>query len=155
MVSKYKSRATRCGEATGLLGSAAERLREVAETLRDDYPDTADGEAKLRKQLTDAEADYENGKSDLEGLKEEIESWKDNMEGANMEHLPKFEEVSECYDQISAATDGLDSVEIPEWATDPKEGFDIEQLADELESAADEIDSAIAEAEAASFPGMY
>jgi len=38
-------------------------------------------------------------------LKEESGSWKENMEGANMEHLPKYDEVSECYDALETAYD--------------------------------------------------
>ena len=38
------------------------------------------------------DAAIEEFSSVVESLKEEIESWKDNLEGSNMEHLPKYEE---------------------------------------------------------------
>lgn len=148
---KYRSRATRCGDATADLSLAVETLQQIAEDLRaDETPPFA----VLQSALDKADAAFENGKSGVEELKEEIESWKENMEGANMEHLPKYEEVSECYDQLDSAMSYLDSVSLPEL----KEGLDKEEresLADELDSTADEIESGKDEADGASFPGMY
>lgn len=40
----------------------------------------------------------------VEDLKGQMEEWRDNMDGANMSHLPKYEEVSEAYD-------GLENIE--------------------------------------------
>ena len=52
------------------------------------------------KRFSEAISKIEEGKSEIEELMGEIESWKDNMEGANMEHLPKYEEVEQCYDAL-------------------------------------------------------
>lgn len=41
--------------------------------------------------------------SEIASLKEEMESWRDNMSNANMEHLPKFEEVNESCDALEQA----------------------------------------------------
>jgi len=41
--------------------------------------------------------------SEITSLKEEIEEWRDNMSNANMEHLPKWEEVSEAADALDQA----------------------------------------------------
>jgi cysteinyl-tRNA synthetase len=61
----------------------------------------------------------ESAASVVEELKGEIEEWRDNMESNNMEHMPKFEEVSECYDALEQLLDGeLDSVEVPEFLQD-------------------------------------
>ena len=45
---------------------------------------------------------------ELQSLKEEIEEWRDNLSNANMEHLPKFEELSECYDTLESTLDDLE-----------------------------------------------
>jgi DNA repair exonuclease SbcCD ATPase subunit len=67
------------------------------------------------KQFTsDVEGAFEGGKSDIEELKGEIEEWKDNLEGNNMEHLPKYEEVEEAYSALESAMDALDGIEVPE-----------------------------------------
>jgi hypothetical protein len=36
----------------------------------------------------------------VEELQEEMTEWQSNMEGANMDHLPKYEQVSECVDAL-------------------------------------------------------
>lgn len=63
---------------------------------------------------TSASAAFENGKSELESLKEEMEEWKGNMESNSMEHLPKFEEVSECCDNLETIVDELSNIEWPD-----------------------------------------
>lgn len=61
-----------------------------------------------------AEGAWEDGKSEVESLKEEIGEWRDNMEGNGMEHLPKFDEVSECADAMESALDTLEGINFPE-----------------------------------------
>lgn len=61
-----------------------------------------------------AEGAYEGGKSDIEGLRDEISEWKENMESNSMEGLPKYDEVSECYDALETIYDRLEEVEFPE-----------------------------------------
>jgi hypothetical protein len=65
-----------------------------------------------------AEGAWEDGKSEVESLKEEIGEWKDNLEGNNMEHLPKYEEVSECADTMESALDTLEGIDFPECLSD-------------------------------------
>lgn len=62
----------------------------------------------------DASGGYEEGKSEIESLKEEIGEWRDNLEGNGMEHLPKFDEVSEAADALENIVDTLDGVEVPD-----------------------------------------
>jgi len=45
----------------------------------------------------------EDALSDIEALKEEIEEWRDNLESNSMDHLPKYEEVSEAADNLDSA----------------------------------------------------
>lgn len=59
--------------------------------------------------------------SDVEGIKDDIENWKSNMESANMEHMPKFDEVSECYDalgELHGQLEGISLDDLPEAAKD-------------------------------------
>jgi hypothetical protein len=58
---------------------------------------------------------FDNGRSEVESLKDEMEEWSGNMEGANMEHLPKFEEVTEAKDALENALNTLEGIEVPEF----------------------------------------
>lgn len=62
---------------------------------------------------TDVEGAFSSGREDVTSLKEEMEEWKDNLEGNNMEHLPKFEEVSECFDALDNGVGTLEGIEVP------------------------------------------
>lgn len=59
------------------------------------------------------EGAFEDGRSEVESLKEEMGDWKDSLESNSMEHLPKYEEVSECADCLEAALDILEMIEAP------------------------------------------
>lgn len=128
-MARYKSRATRAGDA-------AQEWRDVAQAVRD---------AETAEAANEAMGKFDA--SEFEALKEEMESWRDNMSGASMEHLPKFEEVSQACDEL----DGIDVSEFDGKEFEaPQEGeeFDASDAADALESAADELENV-------SFPGMY
>ena len=43
--------------------------------------------------------------SEFQSLRDEMNDWKENMEGNNMEHLPKYEEVSEAHDTLENQAD--------------------------------------------------
>lgn len=43
--------------------------------------------------------------STIQGLRDEMNDWQSNMEAANMEHLPKYEQVSECHDALDSFCD--------------------------------------------------
>jgi hypothetical protein len=60
----------------------------------------------------------DNGRSEVESLYEEIDEWGSNLESNNMEHLPKYEEVTEARDQLCNANDGLQGIEVPEHLSD-------------------------------------
>lgn len=45
----------------------------------------------------------------VEELKDEMSEWRDNMEGANMTNVPKFEEVQEAADTLDSAYSQLES----------------------------------------------
>ena len=63
---------------------------------------------------SDVEGAFSSARDDMTDLKQEIEDWKDNLGGNNMEHLPKYEEVSECYDALDSGVSTLEGIEVPE-----------------------------------------
>jgi chromosome segregation ATPase len=58
---------------------------------------------------------FEDAKSEIESLRDEMTEWKDNLEGNSMEHLPKYDEVSECCDALDNAMSALEDAESEEW----------------------------------------
>ena len=64
------------------------------------------------------EGAWEDGKSEVESLKEEIEEWKSSLESNNMEHLPKYEELEECYGELESGYDTLESIDFPSVLSD-------------------------------------
>ncbi len=58
----------------------------------------------MAKKQTDSVTDLvEMAASDVESLKEEMMEWQGNLEGANMDHLPKYDQVTECVDALEGA----------------------------------------------------
>lgn len=53
---------------------------------------------------------FDDAKSEVETLADEIREWCDSLESNGMEHLPKYEEVSEAAEYLEEARDTLDSV---------------------------------------------
>lgn len=61
----------------------------------------------------------ESAQSVVEELRDEITEWQENMESNNMEHMPKYDEVTECKDALDNMLDGeLDSIDCPEFLQD-------------------------------------
>lgn len=56
------------------------------------------------------EGAYEGAKSEVESLKEEMDGWRDNLEDT-LSHTSKYEEVSECCDNLETAFDELGYVD--------------------------------------------
>ena len=42
---------------------------------------------------------------EVQSLRDEMREWADNMSDNNMEHLPKYDEVSECADELDSYAD--------------------------------------------------
>lgn len=51
-------------------------------------------------------------------LFDEMENWASNMEGANMEHMPKYDEVSAAKDELEQIKDALEGLDVPQAAAD-------------------------------------
>lgn len=56
----------------------------------------------------------ESASSVLEELHSEMEEWASSLEGNSMEHLPKYDEVSEARDALESPKDELESIELPD-----------------------------------------
>lgn len=146
-----KSRAKRCAEACSVLSELVSTLRGIEENLPEDPDEEGISESEQKKREAETQKAINEAKdamggfdfSELEDLLSEIESWKDNMESANMTHLPKFGEVEECFETLSIAVESLNCVD-----------NDIEH-ADDIGRIAGEIEDAVNEAESVSFPGMF
>jgi hypothetical protein len=123
---KYKSRATRCGEAAGSLNMPAEGIRGISEeitALREEFEEALDPTEPEEEGVVSSEptgyldkettnkilelinkvsanfSDVETTKGDFEGLQEEMESWRDGMQGTNLESTDKYSRVEEASQQ--------------------------------------------------------
>jgi hypothetical protein len=67
---------------------------------------------------SDLASAFDAGMSEVESLKEEIEEWKSSLESNNMEHLPKYEELEECYSNLENGLDALQGLTIPDFLGD-------------------------------------
>jgi hypothetical protein len=92
--------------------------------------------------------------SEIESLRDEIENWKSGMEGTNLESTSKYEELSECLDNLENAISSLESIDF-----DSLDGISeespVEEIQEILSSIADQIGDIISELENVSFPGMF
>lgn len=99
-----------------------------------------------------AEGAFEDGKSEVEGLKEEMSEWKDNLENNNMEHLPKYDEVSECADALETAGDTLDGIDFPSCISDIPVNY-TQDTRQQAQSRAGRLGNALSALEAAKAAG--
>ena len=60
----------------------------------------------------------EGGTSVIEELKDEMTEWQSSLESNSMEHLPKYDEVTEAVEALEAAVDALQSLDCPDCITD-------------------------------------
>jgi len=61
---------------------------------------------------------FDDAKSEVEALTDELVEWRESLESNSMEHLPKYEEVSEASEYLENAHDTLESVMLPEAVED-------------------------------------
>lgn len=134
---KYKSRAERASEVAGAISSCIEKLRSIMDDLSDVEPITdAQRETAINEAnniLNDLDI------TDAELLKDEMVSWKENLESGNMDHIPKYDEVSDCADTLENV-----DWEVPEIS-------DIDSITDAIEKL-EEMQQSLDDA---NFPGMY
>lgn len=77
--------------------------------------------------------------SEFQSLRDEMGDWAGNMEGANMEHLPKYDEVSEARDALEQFCDN--EPDVPEAFKEVK--IDITENHRKKQSRSDRHDTAI------------
>jgi paraquat-inducible protein B len=138
-MAKGKSRSARAGWAADGIRTIASELQD----LIDDCGGDLDSLSKTKKATVVKEANKILSNvdfSEVESLTEEMTSWRDNMSGANMEHLPKYDEVSEACDELENIDTGVD--------TEVADVGDIGDAISQLEDIADAL-------EGVCFPGMY
>lgn len=56
--------------------------------------------------------------AEVSELFDEMENWASNMEGANMEHMPTYEAVTEAKDGLEQIKDALEGLDVPQAAAD-------------------------------------
>lgn len=49
-----------------------------------------------------------DAQGEIESLHSEMEEWQQSLEGAGMDHLPKYDEVAECVDTLDTARDCIE-----------------------------------------------
>lgn len=54
----------------------------------------------------------ENFMGEIEALRDEMTEWQESMEGAEMEHLPKYEEVAEAAQYCEEVNDAMEGIEM-------------------------------------------
>ena len=52
----------------------------------------------------------DDSKSEIENLKDELQEWMDSLSSNNMEHMPKYEELSEAVDMLENAINNDPSI---------------------------------------------
>lgn len=72
-----------------------------------------------------------DGMGEAEGLRDEIGEWKDNLESNGMEALPKYEELTECFDTLDGGMEVLDSLALPDCLS----GLEVRYTRDTRQSA--------------------
>lgn len=170
---KYKSRATRCAEATGNISMAAEEIRGIADelnTLLDDYDSDHEGATVIDAEtsvealelIAPAPGQFESAsesQGEIDALAEEMGNWRDGMQGTNLESTDKYSRVDEAASTLEDVSSTLDGVSEPTAPAKAEDGtMDIETLRDyatELENAAQELEDAASDAENVDFPGMF
>jgi chromosome segregation ATPase len=138
---------------------------------------------KIEPEFMKLDAALESGKNLIEELKGEMDEWKDNMDNANMSHLPKYDEVDECASSLDSVLDTLENVEMswpePEHAQIQVPTLvirkrmtraqrmsnavayleavksELEGLVETIQAGIDDLDLAINEAGDVSFPGAF
>ena len=115
--------------------------------------------------------------SEMQNLRDEISDWRDNMSSNDMEHLPKYDEVSECVDELDQFCD--EEPEMPEESGAKRSTSraarldhavsDIQEVIDHIQTfldsqeeentdwaeSRDALQDIVDNAQSVSFPGMF
>lgn len=128
-----------------------EVVKDTAQRLYDSIEDMErDGEFAVNNQ----EYDLSISSSGVEELRGELESWAENMSDNNMEHLPKYDEVTEAMDALQEVIDAIDAVDVPSFSDTIRPQTKEEALGD-IETFVNSLEEIIGMDGSVSFPGMY
>lgn len=139
---KHKSRGTRLSEA---LVSIQNIIDELDAIISDEFSENDLESVKEGANNCLANLDF----GAIDELRSEMTDWRDNLDSANLTHLPKYDEVSECCDALDSVMDTFESVDTE------VSGDSIAEIQDALNSIKEDLENAVSEGEDVSFPGMY
>ena len=145
---KSQSRATRLTMELDKIEVVKERVRAICGNL-----ESMELDAYIKYDPTLEMYQIDIDSSGIEELRDEMQSWADNLSGANMEHLPKFEEVEATRDALDEII-GMFDLEIPD-LPDGVNYSDRDDLLDSLNDYIDQIDQIIQMDGTVEFPRAF
>lgn len=167
---KQLSRRERLSNAISNIESIKEKyeglLAEIEEMVGPAEEFTVEQLEAIYNQLLTFDTDIDI--SEVDELRSEIENWKSGLEGTNLESSSKYEELSECHDNLENAIYTLEGASFEEIIPYDSKLEDVkplleskigeitpDDLKNQIQEFIDEIQSGLDELENVEFPGMY
>lgn len=149
---KRETRASRLSDAIEIAENAKAVLEEIL-PIQDAIEVGIDKEQreKIENAIKDSLTNVEDATGRVMELQDEMLSWAENMEGTNLAHTQKYEDVSLAAETLESAVGYFDNIEILD--TDDIHNMEIEDLAEFVNDAISELDYAIDECNGVEFPG--
>ena len=150
---KRETRASRLSDAIEIAENAKAVLEEILPEIQDAIEVGIDKEQreKIENAIKDSLTNVEDATGRVMELQDEMLSWAENMEGTNLAHTQKYEDVSLAAETLESAVGYFDNIEILD--TDDIHNMEIEDLAEFVNDAISELDYAIDECNGVEFPG--
>ena len=150
---KRETRASRLSDAIEISENAKAVLEEILPEIQDAIEVGIDKEQreKIENAIKDSLTNVEDATGRVMELQDEMLSWAENMEGTNLAHTQKYEDVSLAAETLESAVGYFDNIEILD--TDDIHNMEIEDLAEFVNDAISELDYAIDECNGVEFPG--
>ena len=150
---KRETRASRLSDAIEIAENAKAVLEEILPEIQDAIEVGIDKEQreKIENAIKDSLTNVEDAIGRVMELQDEMLSWAENMEGTNLAHTQKYEDVSLAAETLESAVGYFDNIEILD--TDDIHNMEIEDLAEFVNDAISELDYAIDECNGVEFPG--
>lgn len=161
-MAKYKSRATRAGEAEQAITSAAEDLGTLQDTIKEElYGDETKFEApstevieEWAKTIQGINDKSDEGKSEIDTLADEMRQWEENT-AEKFSQTSKYETISSTADALESARDELDGADWPSMPDHKGTENEWETFLSGLEDLQTLLDDQASEVGGCEFPGMY
>ena len=150
---KRETRASRLSDAIEIAENAKAVLEEILPEIQDAIEVGIDKEQreKIENAIKDSLTNVEDATGRVMELQDEMLSWAENMEGTNLAHTQKYEDVSLAAETLESAVGYFDNIEILD--TDDIHNMEIEDLAEFVNDTISELDYAIDECNGVEFPG--